>query len=162
MVKKSRFLLSMSLAVVLTTAALSYADSVCSVHDGDTFTTCDGIKVRLFGVDSPELKQPLGPQAKVQLVKLVESHDVTLDCKGRSYKRRVCQVWQGSHDIGAAMVLAGYAFDSPQYSHGLYQEQEQAAKAGHLGVWKLSDGGERPWNYRRNRYGKKTTHSVFK
>jgi len=123
---------------------------------------CSGTKVRLFGADSSELKQAYGYQAKAHMVELVQGQDVRLTCQGKSYKRQVCQVWRGSQDIAAAMVLSGYAFDWPQYSHGLYQKQENAAKASHAGVWVVPDGGLRPWTYRHNRYGKKEAHSIFR
>lgn len=42
----------------------SFADQVCKVHDGDTFTTCQGQRVRLFGIDAPELKQQYGYPAR--------------------------------------------------------------------------------------------------
>ena len=49
-------------------------NKVISIHDGDTITILQGkqqIKVRLFGIDAPELKQPYGKKPKQFLANLV-------------------------------------------------------------------------------------------
>ncbi|WP_315107697.1 thermonuclease family protein [uncultured Campylobacter sp.] len=49
-------------------------NKVVSIHDGDMITVLQGkqqIKVRLFGIDAPELKQPYGKKSKQFLVNLV-------------------------------------------------------------------------------------------
>ena len=47
---------------------------VVSIHDGDTITILQDkqqIKVRLFGIDAPELKQPYGKKSKQFLANLI-------------------------------------------------------------------------------------------
>jgi len=140
-------------------------EKVCSVHDGDTFTTCAGNKIRLFGIDAPELRQRFGKESRDELASLVLERNVELDCNGKSYERLTCQVTLDGKNINAEMVKSGYAFDSPHYSHGLFQTQEKAAEAAGLGVWQVSNGGQRPWAYRHTAHGgqrKKRNHWVSK
>ena len=55
-------------AQVLAAAPATTVGKVVSVHDGDTVTgrTDDGqtLKVRLQGIDAPELKQPFGSSSR--------------------------------------------------------------------------------------------------
>lgn len=133
-------------ALLISTSA--FADKVCAVHDGDTFTLCSGQKVRVWGIDAPELKQPMGEQSRNFLTSKIENQDVDLDYRGKSYKRWVCQVSLKGQDIESLMVRSGWAFDSDKYSKGRYSPDEAQAKRQHIGVWQLPNGGIRPWAYR--------------
>jgi micrococcal nuclease len=147
----------------LSSCASAPGEKVCSVHDGDTFTTCSGTKIRLAGIDAPELRQSYGQAARNELASLVLNQSVQLSCNGKSYQRLTCQVSLNGTDINGEMVSSGYAFDYPHYSHGFYQNQEQQAKEAGLGVWQATNGGQRPWAYRHTSHGgrrKKQNHWV--
>lgn len=139
----------------------SDAVQVCSVHDGDTLTTCAGQKVRLWGIDAPELKQTYGFPARNTLRGLVLNKPISLQCVGKSYKRQVCLVSVNGQNVNQKMVQLGAAFDYPQYSKGQYLSAQQQAQAEHKGVWQTDNGGARPWKYRRNQHGKRPTHRTF-
>lgn len=139
------------LAFVLMLSCLvgsAYAQPVCSVHDGDTFTLCDGQKIRLWGIDAPELTQPLGESARDFLASVIEGRELNLYCVGKSYGRMVCIGFLDGHDVAGVVVSQGLAFDSPKYSFGKYAEQEIPPRQEALGVWLLPDGGVRPWAFR--------------
>jgi micrococcal nuclease len=132
----------------------AYAEQVCSAHDGDTFKLCNGQSIRVWGIDAPELKQPVGRDARDYMRRLVIGREVDLDCVGKSYKRRVCRVsvWVGSNapiSVQNEMVGHGLAYDSPKYSKGAYAEAEAFAKSLNRGVWALPGGGVRPWDWRK-------------
>jgi micrococcal nuclease len=151
--KQMRQTLQSLLLTLLITVSLSgcaQGQRVCSVHDGDTFNTCDGQRIRLGKIDAPELRQCFGKEARNALSTLVLNQNVTLNCSDSSYDWQVCQVGLNGKDINGEIVRLGYAFDYPQYSHGLNQAQERAAKVGGLGVWQFADGGKRPWEYRHS------------
>lgn len=136
-------------ALLLTLTA--HAEPVCKVYDGDTFTMCSGERVRLADVDAPELKQPYGYQSRDFLKSVVAGKDVLLTCKGKSFDRRVCAASVDGLDLGSIMVRSGFAYDSPKYSRGRYNpDQQQAARQG-AGVWQQPDGGQRPWDFRKQR-----------
>ena len=106
------------------------------VVDGDTLWVCSHsacIKVRLCGIDAPELSDPGGEKAKSALQSLVSSKVVTCvqvgagtPCDGRSrptsYDRIVAQCFVDQSDLAAEMVAEGYACDWIQFSGGFYSE----------------------------------------
>lgn len=144
-----RHLILVSLAsLAIQTAS---AETVCSIHDGDTLKTCDGVSVRVWGIDAPELKQPGGKEARGALAGMVAGSSVRLDCVDKSYNRKVCRVYRGPVDVSRAMVRAGWAFDEKRFSRNLYDAPETQAKMDRLGLWKMPDGGERPWIYRHSK-----------
>lgn len=142
-----RFTLTFLFLLTLTSPVR--AEQVCSVHDGDTFKLCTGQSIRVWGIDSPELKQPMGYKARDYLRSLIAGKDVTLHCKGKSHKRKICWVWAGDTYIQQEMVIHGWAYDSVKYSGGAFANEEARAKGKHLGVWQLPDGGQRPWDWRK-------------
>lgn len=114
-----------------------------SIYDGDTFRF-GALRVRIWGVDAPELETRFGPSARDQLARLVANRRVTCrDTGKRSYDRIVAQCWnwQGE-DIAAAMARSGWAVDWPTYSGGRYQPDQQAAQRDHAGVFHY---GVQPW-----------------
>jgi micrococcal nuclease len=141
------------------------AETVHSIHDGDTFRLVrpqieclqSGRKqkkhqrVRFCGIDAPELSQPNGTQSRDYLQSLIEGKNVQLECTGCSFDRKVCKVRQNGQDVEREMVRSGWAFDNAKFSHGQYAKQEREAKNKHAGVWMLPGGGVRPWDYRKKR-----------
>jgi micrococcal nuclease len=134
-------------SLILTSNA--FAEKICHVQDGDTFRLCNGQRIRLWGIDAPELKQPLGLDAKFFLMDIAKDKDVQLDCKDKSYNRLVCQATLEGSDLGMQMVSTGLAFDYEKFSKGFYCQFEEYAKKQNRGVWQSPDGGERPWDYRK-------------
>ena len=84
MVRYSVFLFFAILAIASPLFALS--GKVVSIHDGDTITILQGkqqIKVRLFGIDAPELEQPYGKKSKQFLANLIAGEVVEVEPKGK-------------------------------------------------------------------------------
>ena len=129
----------------------AYAEVVCAVHDGDTLRLCNNQRIRIWGVDSPELSQPYGTNARDFLSALVMGQDVRLHCVGRSYNRQVCSITFGplGSDIGQALVAAGYAYDYYRYSGGYYAFTEWTAQQHHEGLWHDPGLQQKPWDYRQ-------------
>ena len=67
-----------------------------SVYDGDTITISDTLKkvhkIRLLFIDTPELKQPHGKQAKAFLSNLVLNKQVTITWGKKDRYKRVLGV----------------------------------------------------------------------
>ena len=96
-------------------AAAADAAKVVSVHDGDTITALvDGnrqVKVRLTGIDAPELGQPFGRVARDHLAELVMRKDVELvGDKRDKYGRQLSRVVIGGQDAATSMIAAGLAW----------------------------------------------------
>lgn len=103
------------LLLPIATSAAGINGHVVGVHDGDTVTVLDASKtqhkIRLAGIDAPELKQAFGQKSKQHLSNLVFDKDVVLDCgKTDKYKREVCVVNIDGQDGNLAQVAAGLAW----------------------------------------------------
>ena len=99
----------------------------CFVIDGDTIQI-KGTRIRLAGIDAPELNQPWGKAAKYAMVRLCKGKIVSAHLTGEeSYNRKVaiCYLSDG-RDIGAEIIKQGYALDFTKYSNGKYKELETA------------------------------------
>ena len=101
--------------------------AVTHVRDGDTIEV-GKIPIRLNGVSAPELKEPLGPQAKQFMRDLVNGKSVRCELTGaKTYDRLVGTCYLGDRDIGEAVISAGLALDCPRYSGGRYVQDELAS-----------------------------------
>lgn len=97
----------------------------CWVIDGDTIDI-DGVRLRLAGIDAPELDHPYGNQAKWALVKLCKGQVITARILPElSYDRVVAQCFlPDGRDLAAELVRAGLALDWPKFSGGRYRHLE--------------------------------------
>ena len=143
--------------LVLSALAMQAALSgVAHVVDGDTLTV-GGARVRLSGVDAPELAQRCG-SGKVQacggtaaswLRERVEGRRVDCSVIDRDrYGRAVAVCRLSGVDLGSALVEAGWATAYRRYTLA-YVPAEDRARAARRGIWQR--GLERPEDYRRSR-----------
>ncbi len=97
----------------------------CHVIDGDTIVI-KGIRIRLAGIDAPELDHPWGRQSKWALIHLCNGRTVTARFKPElSYNRRVAECFlPDGRDLAAELVLMGLALDWPTFSGGKYRHLE--------------------------------------
>lgn len=127
---------------------------VISIHDGDTITILQNkqqIKVRLFGIDAPELKQPYGKKSKQFLANLIAGEVVEVEENGKDrYKRTIGTIYLNGVDINAQMVANGYAWAYRKFSKR-YTAQESKAKKQGLGLWRDKEPIP-PWEWRRLRF----------
>jgi micrococcal nuclease len=128
------------------------------IADGDTFSCRDGRKVRLIGIDTPELAQgesgrlaraALGrlapPGTSLRLERDVASHD--------RYGRELAHVWNGARLVNEVLVLEGWAMlytvpPNVKYAERLERAQKQARAAG-VGLWGSGGFACAPAAYRR-------------
>jgi endonuclease YncB( thermonuclease family) len=150
-------------AALLVHAPGSYADlltgTAVQIVDGDTITVLDAAKtqhrVRLAGIDAPELGQPYGKTSRQHLALLVGGKRVTVDWQKRDrYGRIVGKVLQDSTDAGLAQIKAGVAWHFKKYESEqsledrlAYAEAEARARAGRVGLWH-DKGPVPPWEWR--------------
>lgn len=119
--------------------------------DGDTLTM-SGRRIRLSGMDAPELAQPCrrddtewycGAAARSHLAELIRRGAITCNFKGTDrYNRTLARCRAGEDDLGERMVRDGLAV-----SYGDYEGAEALARAERKGLW--SGTFERPQEWRR-------------
>ncbi len=149
--------LTLPLAAVALLAQTRTA-TVLSIGDGDTLRLREGnrtLNVRLACIDAPESSQaPFGAQARQQLLALAPvGSSVELRIKATDrYGRSVAELTRGGRNLNQALVASGAAFVYWQYIAGCdrqtYGRLETEARLKGLGVWSVSGGLTRPWEYR--------------
>lgn len=125
------------------------------IVDGDTIHL-KGHKIRLLGIDTPEMKQycqdrdgvawPCGLRARDMLAGLVDAGGA-IDCliSGRDrYKRLLGRCFSGDVDLQHALIAAG--FGVAEYTAD-YKSVEARAKARNRGMW--AGTFKRPREYRQ-------------
>ena len=114
----SKFLLEIiSLICVLLTIIYIYSIrdvKVSRVIDGDTFITNRGDRVRLIGIDAPEMQTLRGLESKMHLDNLINNEVVILKRDEISnnkdkYGRLLRYVYMSDKDINLQMLKDGYA-----------------------------------------------------
>ena len=113
------------------------------VIDGDTFETETGEKVRLIGINAPEMSDFYGLEAKKYLTNLVENKVVLLQTDNISssrdrYQRLLRYVIIDGVDVNKKMVSDGFAFAYLKYKFSksdLYENAQIQAREMNLGIW---------------------------
>jgi len=109
----------------------------CYVIDGDTIQIGQ-VRLRLAGIDAPELDHPWGKKAKWELVQLCKGQTITARIEPDiSYGRLVATCFlPDGRDLSAEMVKRGLALDWPKFSGGKYSHLEpEGARKKH---WKAN------------------------
>jgi len=135
------------------------------VIDGDSLVLTSVFqrieKTRLMGVDSPELKQDWGNEAKQFLSDLIEGELVYVEDHGKdSFKRQLVTLYlrdikRGVFiNVNELLILLGHAWVATHHKKTLNQRRADNllakwkwAKQRKLGMWSLS-GHQAPWEYR--------------
>lgn len=128
---------------------------VTYVTDGDTLWVQpeDGSatrKLRLQGIDAPEICQTGGDTARQALRALVLAQRVQVRVRARDdYGRGLAQIQLGSKDVAATLVRAGHAWSYRwRNSPGPYAAQEALARQARLGLFAVSQP-ELPRDFRK-------------
>lgn len=135
-------------------AAAGFAGKVVGVHDGDTFTILHegkAEKVRVNGIDCPELGQPFGKNAKQYASGLIFGRVVTVTVFGRDrYGRTIGDaLLADGRTLSREMVRAGLAWQYRQYSKDKdLAALEAEARTSKRGLW-ADARPVAPWNWRR-------------
>ena len=88
---------------------------VVSVHDGDTFTIKSGDRIKLLGVNTPELGKCLGDEATNKLKELLSDEVIKLTEEKRdTYGRRMGLVYTNGQLVNEQMLKLGLA--RPDYT----------------------------------------------
>ncbi len=137
-----------------------FTGTVTRVIDGDTLEARVGgtlLKIRLWGVDAPEMGQTNGAWAHSYLEELappdsrIAVHPVSMDRYGRVVAVIGKAEDPGGWALNVKVTVFGQAYHVDRFqseSNVCLKEAEKAARSMGAGVWKHG-GGVRPWEYRK-------------
>lgn len=119
---------------------------VSEVIDGDTIRLQNGERIRLLGINTPEVEQPHYDEATNRLKELIEEKTVTLeeDVEDKDqYGRLLRHIYVNDTFVNLEMVREGYAnvyIISPnvKYSNE-FKRAEDEAKIAERGIWQPSE-----------------------
>lgn len=137
--------------------AASLFGRVIEVNSGDVITILNlnrPVRVRLLGVDAPEMDQTFGDVSKKHLADLVLDKSVLVEYSGISADSSLTgRVLLNDADIGAQMIRDGAAwFDVNNVSRlsvpdrEIYQQSEVAARSERRGLWQ-AEHPTAPWEF---------------
>jgi hypothetical protein len=114
------------------------------------------VRVRLLGVDAPELDQTFGDVARKHLADLVYDKSVLVEYAGISADHSLNgRVLLDGADVGAQMIRDGAAWVDPSNEQRLsvtdrevYQQSELAARSERRGLWQ-QESPLAPWEFAR-------------
>jgi len=163
----SRSLKVTLLFILLITPSILFAGQfkVTGVYDGDSLTAIGHdikIKVRLVGIDAPELKrgkhkpgQPFGQKAKKFLARLILNKQVFIKGYGLDYHNRILAVvYVDKKNINLEMIKAGLAEayrgkPASGFDPSPYRTAEAQAKSQKRGMWSQGDKYISPKDWRK-------------
>jgi micrococcal nuclease len=146
------------LLIVLPCPAWAWSGKVIGIADGDTITVLFDKrpqKIRLYGIDCPEKRQPFGKRAKqfssdLVFGKVVDIEPVAID----RYGRTVAFVRVENTTVNEELIKEGLAWIYVRYCKlplcAGWQSLELAARIQKRGLWGDSNHIP-PWNFRRQR-----------
>jgi len=116
---------------------------VARVIDGDTFETETGEKVRLIGINAPEISDIFGQEAKQHLENLIDGKTIELKADNISndrdrYSRLLRYVIYNEQDVNKQMITDGFAFAYLKYHFEKsenYRLAQLTASKNNLGIW---------------------------
>ena len=152
-------ILLLIVALTFPLPAYAWPGTVLDVHDGDTMTVAPmgdvrtPLKIRLYGIDAPELEQKGGPQSRDHLLSLVRpGQDVeVIKMSTDKYGRTVALV-ATDRVLNADMLEAGQAWAYPAFCNAPFckgwKKLEQDAKEARRGLWSRKNPTP-PWKWRQ-------------
>ncbi len=111
----------LSLLIISFCLLFGLEGKVIKVVDGDTIWILpkggERVKIRLYGIDAPEMKDSGGKKSKKYLSKLIAGKEVQIKTHGHDkYRRVIGIVYLNGTDINGKMVKDGYARAYLKYS----------------------------------------------
>jgi micrococcal nuclease len=139
-------------------AAEHFSAKVIKVIDGDSLIVESGseeIKIRLWGIDSPEWNQPYAKQAKKTVKKMLDGKTVTVIPKDIDrFGRLVALVSDKKNYINEFLIAKGSAWVHVYYCDEeickKWQQLEKEAQKKKVGLWR-SQRVIPPWKWKRGK-----------
>jgi endonuclease YncB( thermonuclease family) len=135
---------------------VSFNAKVVGVYSGDTIVistnTSKQLKIRLEGIDCPELDQDYGDSAKMTTVSLCFKKDVRIDKVGiDTYGRTLAYVYVGDVCLNKELIRLGMAWHYKEYNADPeLAKLEEEARNKKVGLWS-QPSPKSPWDFRHDK-----------
>lgn len=134
-----------------------FSGRIKRVADGDSIELWQAgrtIKIRLYGIDAPELNQDHGPEARDWLASRLWGKNARIETMDiDQYGRVVALVFVDEALINQALVAAGQAWVYERYCEidlcRQMQKDQKEARREKLGLWGQKNAPVPPWRWRR-------------
>jgi micrococcal nuclease len=152
--KKIIFLLAMGPCGLFAQTADTLKGTVRAVVDGNTIEVItpgkDMVRLKLYGINCPELGQPFGEEARRFLENLVLKKEVTVEIKGKDRwgNRLGSLVVNGNVDARRELLREGLAWTTEVNPDAEFEAMKEKARESGTGLWKEKDPVP-PWKFRR-------------
>ncbi|HGJ5868561.1 thermonuclease family protein, partial [Arsenophonus nasoniae] len=140
----------------------NFSGRVVNVIDGDTvFVLTEGkrVKVRLIGIDAPELGQPFGRRSKQNLLHLsAKKQAEVMTEKQDRFGRWLGTLIIAGKNINAEQVKSGLAWAYRCHGRATdfrFLALEKKARQANIGLWSSKSPIE-PWMWRKQKSDKKS------
>jgi micrococcal nuclease len=135
------------LFLLVSFSCFSQTVKVARVIDGDTYVIETGEKIRMIGINAPEMSTEFGDDAKAHLEKLIGGKEVMLveDAKATKkdkYKRLLRYTILNGEDINQRMVCDGFAVAYTRFKFTKkesYVDCQEVAELASLGMWGMEE-----------------------
>ena len=152
MKKRLLFPVIISLSAVAEVPSDAVQFNLKRISDGDTVVTTEDIRIRLWGIDTPERDQRYGSDATAALTEMLNNQQLYLETKDVDrYGRTVGVIYTADGDeINLEMVCDGHAWWYERYAKKAtdYEQCQEAAQKNKRGLW-ADEEPMAPWVWRR-------------
>lgn len=149
-----------SFSLFVPASAETYSATVLSVPDGDSLNVLHGTtkeRVILFGVDTPEIGQEFGQEARDYTDKRCYKKVVGIEAHGTDAKGRIIAVvtLPDGGNLNQELVKQGLAWWSDKYAPNdtVLKQLHTAAKTSRTGLWSSANKPIPPWIFRNGERG---------
>ena len=162
MCKTKAFIISLVL-ILLPSFSWAWSGEVVGITDGDTITVLrdrEQVRIRLYGIDTPERGQAFSKRARQFTSKLVYGKVVEVKVMATDrYGRTVAMIYADKTLLNEELVKAGLAWVYWKYCHHPICESwknfQLGARFDKRGLWADADPIP-PWEFRRKRRKKRS------
>ncbi|WP_410207871.1 thermonuclease family protein [Fusobacterium sp.] len=133
--------------------AFGISGKVVKVSDGDSFYLKLGktvYRIRMYGIDAPELYQEHGDESKAYLEKIILNKNINVKVMDEDkYGRKIGKIFYKNKDVNLQMLESGNAWLYEYYAKGekKYKKAFEKARKEKIGIWKYNNL-ENPRQYR--------------
>jgi micrococcal nuclease len=161
MIEAKKIFIPLTSIILIILLGICHGFNACKLHlvvkvfDGDTIQLDDGRRIRLIGVDAPEVdssyrrQEPFGEESKNYLTSFILNKRVSItlgDPPLDKYNRSLAYVYLGDILVNGRIIRDGLALAYRKFYHpwrDLFLVYEREARSKGRGMWKEKDSGAR-------------------